>query len=196
MLAPWKKSNDNLDSVLKSREITLLSKVCIVKAMLLLLFFFSSSHTWIWELDDKKAESQRIDSLELWYWRILESPLDSKDIKPVRFKGKDWYWSWSSSTLAWPPDVKSLLSGKDPYAEKDWRQVEECVPEDRMVGWHHRLNGHEFEQIMSLGNNEGQGSLACYSPWVHKSWTQLSIWTTTTRIFHSLLWSTQSMTLS
>ena len=63
----------------------------------------------------------------------------------------------------WPPDAKSWIIGKDPDAGKDWRQEEEGTIEDEMVGWHHRLNGHEFEQ--TLGNTEGQGSLACCSPW-------------------------------
>ena len=64
----------------------------------------------------------------------------------------------------WPPDVKSQPIGKDPdFAGKDREQEEEGVTEDEMVGWHHRFNGHEFEQ--TLGDGEGQGSLACCSPW-------------------------------
>ena len=77
---------------------------------------------------------------------------------------KNWYWSWSSNTLAtWS---KSWLTGKDPDAGKDWRQEEKGTTEDKMVGWHHRLNGHEFEK--ALGDGEGQESLACCSPWGHR----------------------------
>ena len=76
-----------------------------------------------------------------------------------------------------PPDAKSWLTGKDPDAGKDWRQEEKGMTADEMVGWHHRLNGHEFEQ--APGDSEGQGSLACCSPWVAKNRTQLSDWTAT-----------------
>ena len=65
-----------------------------------------------------------------------------------------------------PPDAKNQLTGKDPDARKDWRQEEKGMTEDEMVGWHHRLNGHEFEQ--ALRDGEGQGSLVCCSPWGHK----------------------------
>ena len=64
------------------------------------------------------------------------------------------------------PDAKSQLTGKDPDAGKDWRQEEKGMTEDEMVGWHHWLDGHEFEQV--LGDGDGQGSLACCSPWGHK----------------------------
>ena len=78
----------------------------------------------------------------------------------------------------WPPDAKSWPIRKDPDSGKDWRQGEKGMTEDEMVGWHHQLNGHEFEQ--ALGDGEGQGSLACCSPLVAKSRTWLSNWTTTT----------------
>ena len=68
--------------------------------------------------------------------------------------------------ILWPPDAKSQLIGKDTDAGKDWGQEEKGVAEDKMVGWHHRLNGHEFEQ--TLGDSEWQGSLACCSPWGRK----------------------------
>ena len=86
---------------------------------------------------------------------------------------KDWCWSWSSSI--WPPNVKSGVTRKDPDAGKDWRQKEKERTEDEMVGWHHRLNGHEFQQ--APGDGEGQESLVCCSPWVAMSRTQLSYWT-------------------
>ena len=73
---------------------------------------------------------------------------------------KDWCRSWSSSF--WPPDVKNWLLGKDPDAEKDWRQEEKGMTEDEMVGWHHQLDRHEFEQALGV---DGQGSLVCCCPW-------------------------------
>ena len=75
----------------------------------------------------------------------------------------------------WPPNVKNWLIGKDPNAGKDWRQEEKGTTEDEMVGWYHQLDGHEFEQTLAVG--DGQGSLACCSPWVAKSQTWLSNWT-------------------
>ena len=100
--------------------------------------------------------------------KTLESPLDSKEIQPVHPK---WNQSWmcigrtdaeTEATILWPPDVKNWLTGKDPDAGKDWRQKKRTT-EDEMVGWHHRLNGHEFEQAQRVG--DGQGSLVCCSPW-------------------------------
>ena len=90
---------------------------------------------------------------------------------------KDWCWSWSYNTLA---DVKNWLIGNNPDAGKDWRQEEKGTTEDEMVGWHHRLNGHVFEQV--LGISDGQGSLAWCSPWDSKEsnttkwlfWTELN----------------------
>ena len=97
--------------------------------------------------------------------KVLESPLDSK-IKPVNSKGNQpWIFTGRSNAEApilWPPEAKSQLIGKDPDAGKDWSQEEKRITEDKMVGWYHWLNGHEFEQIW--GDREGQGNLVCYSP--------------------------------
>ena len=94
-------------------------------------------------------------------------PLDSKEIKPVNPK-ENQHWIFIGRTEAetpilWLPDVKSQPTGKDPDAGKDWRQEEKRLTEDEMVEWHHQLNGHEFEK--TPGYSEGQGSLACCSPW-------------------------------
>ena len=103
--------------------------------------------------------------------KTLESSLDSKEIKPVKTKGnQSWIFigrtdAKAEAPIFWPPDVKSQLIGKDPDAGKDWRQ-EKGTTEVEMVGWHHQLNGHEFEQ--TLGDCEGQGSLAYCSPWSYK----------------------------
>ena len=102
-------------------------------------------------------------------WKTLESLLDCKEIKSVSFKGNQhWILIGRTETKApilWPLDAKTSLIGKDPDAGKDWRQEEEMT-EDEMVGWHHQLNGHEFEH--TPGNNQGQGNLRCCSPWGHK----------------------------
>ena len=118
----------------------------------------------------KKAENQRTDAFELWCWRrLLRVPWTCKEIQPVNPKGN---WSWiftgradAEAPILWPLDEKNWLIGKDSDAGKDWRQKEEET-EDEMVGWPHWLNGHEFEQVLGVG--DGQGSLAWCSPWDHK----------------------------
>ena len=106
--------------------------------------------------------------------KTLENPLDSKEIKSVNPKGNQpWIFigrtdAEDEAPLLWPPDVNSHLNGKDPDAGKDWRQEEKGRTEDEMVGWHHWLNGHEFEQTQ--GDSEGQESLECCSPWVGHDW--------------------------
>ena len=115
-------------------------------------YSFSSSHVWMWESDYKESWA-----LKNWcFWSVvlektLESPLDCKEIQPVHPKGNQ---SWivfgktdaeAETLILWPPDAKSWLIGKDPDAGKYWRQEEKWATEDEMVGWHHRLNGHEFE---------------------------------------------------
>ena len=102
---------------------------------------------------------------------ILESPLDSKEIKPVNPKGnKSWIFIGRTDTEAetptlWPPDVKSRVTGKNPNAGKGWGQKEKGATENEMVGWSHWLNASEFEQTPE--DSEEQGSLECYSPWGH-----------------------------
>ena len=103
--------------------------------------------------------------------KTLEIPLDCKEIKPANPKGnQSWIFirrtdAEAEAQVLWPLDVKSWLIRKDPDAGKDWRQ-EKGRTEDEMVWWHHRLNGHEFEQ--ASGDGEGQGSLECCSPWGRK----------------------------
>ena len=116
--------------------------------------------------------------------KTLESPLGSKEIKPVNPKGNQpWIFIGGTDVEAkapilWPPDMKSQLTGKDPDAGKDWRQEEKGTTEDEMVGWHHQLNGHELEQIP--GDGDGQGSLVCCSPWGRKESDMTERWNTTT----------------
>ena len=131
---------------------------------------FSSSHVWMGQLEYKKAECWRIDAFELWCWRTLESPLDCEEIQPVNPK-RNQLWIFIGRTVAeapilWSSDAKRQFIGKGPDAGKDERQKEKRMSEDKMVGWHHWLNGHEFEQ--TLGDSGGQRSLVCYNPWGRK----------------------------
>ena len=135
----------NLDSILKSRDITLPTKVHLVKAMVFPAAMYGCES---WTI--KKAECWRVSAFELWCWRTLESPLDCKEVQPVHPKGNQ---SWiligrteAEAPILWSPDGKSQLIGKDPDAGIDWRQREKGAIEDEMVGWHHQLSGHEFEQ--------------------------------------------------
>ena len=113
--------------------------------------------------------------------KSLESPLDCKEIQPVNPKGSQpWIFIGMADAEAealalWPPDAKSQLIGKAPDAGKDWRQEEKGTTEDKMVGWYHWVDGHEFEQAPWVG--DGQGVLVCCSPWGHKELDRLSNWT-------------------
>ena len=116
----------------------------------------------------KKAERQRTDAFQLWFWRRLLSPLDSKEIQPVRPKGNQ-SWIFTARTVAeaeapilWPPDIESWLIGKDPDAGKDWRQKKR-VPEDEIIRQYHWRNRHDYDE-QTPGDSEAQGSLACCSP--------------------------------
>ena len=142
-----RKVMTKLDSVLKSRDVTLPAKVHLVKAMV-----FSSGHVWMWELDYK--ESWALKSWCLWtvvLEKTLESPLECKEIQSVHPKrNQSWIFIGRTDDEAetprlWPPAVKNWLTGKDPDAGKDWRQEGKGMTEGEMVGWHHRLNGHEFK---------------------------------------------------
>ena len=148
------------------------------------MFFFSSSHVWMWELDHKEGWAPKSWCFQtVVLEKTLENPLDCKKIQPLHSKANR-FWTLIGRTdaeaealILWPCDVKSWLIGKDPDAGKDWKQ-KEGLAEDEMVRWYHQLNGHEFEQ--APGDRERQGSLACCRPWrVTKSQTQLSGWTTT-----------------
>ena len=126
----------NIDSMLKSRDITLPTKVCLVKAMVFPVAMYGCES---WTV--KQAEHRRTDALELWCWRRLESPLDCKEIQPVHPKG-DQSWIFIGRTdaeaeipILWPADAKNWLIWKDPDAGKDWRQEEKGATEDEWDGW-------------------------------------------------------------
>ena len=129
-----RKAMTNVDSILKSRDITLPTKVHIVKAMVFSVVMYGCE---IWTI--KKVECRRTDAFEMWCWRRLESPLDSKEIKPVNPKGNQ-PWTFIGTTdaeaeapILWPPDERDQLIGKDPDAGKDWGQEEKGVAEVEMV---------------------------------------------------------------
>ena len=162
MLLLGRKAMTNLDSILKSRDITLPTKVCLVKVFPVVMYGCEN-----WTI--KKAEHWRINTFELWCWRRpLRVPWAArrsnqsslKEINPeYLLEGLIW-WNWSSNTLATWYQEPTL--GKVPDAGKYWRQEEMETTEDEMVGWHHWLNGQEFEP--APGDGEGQG-LACRCPW-------------------------------
>ena len=139
-----RKDMTNQDSLLKSRDITLPTKVHLVKAVVF--------PVWMRELDYKESWASK----NWCFWtvvleKMLESPLDCKEIQQVHPKG-DQFWVFIGRTDAeaetlifWPPDAKSWLVWKDPDAGKEWGQEEKGTTEDEMVGWHHWLYGHEFE---------------------------------------------------
>ena len=163
-----RKVMTNLDSILKSRDITLPTKVHLVKS-----YGFSSSHVWIWEVDYKESWAPK----NWCVWIVVlektsESPLDCKEIQAVHPK-RDQSWVFIGRTdaeaetpILWPSDAKSWLIWKDPDAGKDWRREEKGMTEDEMVGWHHWLNGHGSEWTPGVG--DGQGGLVCCGSWGHK----------------------------
>ena len=135
----------NLESISKSTNSTLSIKVYLVKATVFPVVMYRCES---WTV--KKAEQWRTDVFELWCWRRpLGVPWTARRSKQSILKEsvlniywKDWCWSWKSNT--WPPDGKNWLTGKDSDAGEDWAQEEKGVTDDKMVGWHHWLNGHEF----------------------------------------------------
>ena len=184
MLAPWKKSCDKPRQHIKKQRHYFAGKGLSSQG-----YGFSSSHAWMWELDHKESWM-----LKNWcFWTVVlektpESPLDCK-IKPVSPKGnKSWIFigradAEAETPILWPPDVKNRLNEKkNPDAWKEWRQEEKGTAENEMVGCHHWLVGHKFEQAPGFG--DGQGSLACYCPWGCKESDQLSDWTKLTEVEH------------
>ena len=170
----------NLDSILKSRDITLPTKVHLVKSIVFLVVMYGC-----------ELECEDSWVLKNWcFWivvleKTLESPLDCKAIQPVHPKG-DQSWVFIGRTNAeaetpvlWPHHAKSWLIGKDSDAGRDWGQEEKVTTEDEMAGWHHQLNGREFR--WTPGVVDGQGGLACCDSWGHKepdtperlNWTEL-----------------------
>ena len=175
MLAPWKKSYDQPRQHIKKQRHYFANKGPSSQS-----YGFSSSHVCMWKLDYKESWV-----LKNWcFWTVvlektLESPLDCKEIQPVNPKGNlSWIFIGrtdveAETPILRPPDAKNWLIWRDPDCGKDWRWEEKGMTEDEMVEWHHRLDGHEFEQTLGVG--DGLGSLACCSPWgcrVRHDWTE------------------------
>ena len=147
MLALWRKSYDQPRQHIKKQRHYFTNKGPPSQS-----YGFSSSHVWMWKLDYK--ESRVLKNGCFWIMvleKTLESPQDFKEIQPIHPKGNQ---SWilvrrtdaeAETPILWPPDVKNWLIGKDHDVGKDWRPEKKRIAEDDMIGWHHRLAGHEFE---------------------------------------------------
>ena len=143
----WRKVLTNLDSILKSRDITFPTKVWLVKAMVFPVVMYGCDS---WTV--KKAECQK----NCCFWivvleKTLEGPLDCKEIQPEHLKG-DQSWMFigriddeAETPILWPPHAKGWLIGKDPVADRKWGQEVKGMTENEMAGWHHRLDGDECE---------------------------------------------------
>ena len=180
MLALWKESYDKPNQHVKKQRHYFAEKSPSSPS-----YGFSSSHIWMWELDHKESWVPKnwcfwIEVLE----NTLGSLLDCKEIKSVNPKGnQSWIFigrtdAEGEAPILWPPVVKNWLIERNPDAGNGWRQEEKAMTEDEVVGRHHRLNGHEFEQAPGAG--DGQGSLACCSSWgrrVGRNWVaELNDW--------------------
>ena len=154
-----RKVMTNQESILKSRDITLPTKVHLVKASFPVDMYGCESRTV------KKAEHWRIDVFELWCWRrILRVPWTARRSNQSILKVFIGRTDVEAETpILWPPDAKNWLIGKEPDAGKDWRWEEKGTTEDEMAGWHHWLDGRESEWIPGVG--DGQGGLACCDSW-------------------------------
>ena len=168
----------NLDSMLKSRDITLPTKICILKAMVFPVVTYGCE-SWT----SKKAERWRIDAcgaredFQKFLGQQGDQTSQSSGRSTLIIHWKDWCWSWSTSILViW---CEQTTHWKSPDAGKDWGQKEKGASEDEMAGRHHQCNKHELGQ--TPGDGEGQGGLACYSPWSHKEsdtmeWLTHTLW--------------------
>ena len=182
----------NLESIFKSRDITLPTKVYLVKVIVFPVVVYGC------ELDYKESWVPK----NWCFWTVvlektLKSPWNCKEIKPVNPKGNQ---SWifigrtdgkAETSILWPHDVKNWCIWKDLDAGKDWRWEEMGTSEDKMVGWHHQFDGHESEQTPGVG--DGQGSLVCCSPWGRQEsdTTERLNWTELTP--YSLSWETRKV---
>ena len=180
MLTPWKKRYDQPRQHIKNQRHYFANESLSSQS-----YGFSSSYVCMWEFDCKESRMP-----ENWcFWTVvlektLESPLDCKEIQPVHSEG-DQSWVFIGRTdaeapILWPPHVKSWLIVIDSDAGRDWGQEEKGTTEDEMAGWHHWLDGHEFEWTLGVG--DGQGGLMCCDSWGRKEsdtteWLNWTEWT-------------------
>ena len=159
MLVPWKKSYEKPRQNIKMQRHYFADKGLYSQS-----YGFFCSRVWMWELYHKQSWAP-----ENWFWTVvLTVPWTARRSNQSILKEIS-----PEALILWPPDAKNWLTGKDPDAGKDWRQEKKGMTKDKIVGWHHWLDGHEFEQ--APGVCDGHGSLACYR--VAKGWTRLSDWT-------------------
>ena len=163
-----RKAMINIDNIL-SRDLTLPTKVCVVKAVVFLVVMYECES---WTIEKAVAKELMLLNCDVG-GDYSESPGQQGDPTSQSWRKGSQPWIFTGRTdaeaeapILWPPDVKSRLIGKDPHAGKDWRPEEKGTTDNEMVGWHHWINRHEFEYIPEDG--EGQGSLACCSPWCHR----------------------------
>ena len=175
---PWKESCDQLRQHIKKQRHYFANKGPSSQG-----YGFSSSHVWMWELDCK--ESWALKNCCFWtvvLEKTLERPLDCTEIKPDNPEGnQSWIFIGRTDAEAETPlfsllDAKCRLIRRDPDVRKDWRQEEKKTTEDKMVVWHHQLNGHDLSKLWKMVRT---GSLVCCNPWCRKCQTQLSDWITT-----------------
>ena len=179
-----RKAVMNPDSILQSRDITLPISLSSQS------YGFSTSYVWMWELDDKESWVPK----NWCFWTVvlektLESPLDSKEIKPVNPKGNQtWIFigrTDAEAPILWPPDGKSQLIGKDPNSGEVWRQKEKRAAEMR---WLDSITDSMNMNLSKLGDGEGQGSLACCSPWGFKE-SDTTYWLNNSNVTQNIIFS-------
>ena len=168
MLTPWKESYDQPRQHVKKQRHYFVNKGLCSQG-----YGLSSGHIWMWELDCEESWAPK----NWCFWTVVlekttESPFDCKAIQPAHPK-VDQSWVFigrtdveAETSILWPSNMKSWLIWKDPDAGRDWGQEEKGTTEDEMAGWHHRLNGREFEWTPGVG--DGQGGLACCNSWGRK----------------------------
>ena len=190
MHSPWKKSYNQPRQHFEKQRLCFADKGPSSQS-----YGFSSSHVWIWELDYKKIWAPKTKC----FWNVvlektLESPWNCKEIKSISPKENQARMfigrtdAEAEAPILWPPDVNRHIA-KDPDAGKDWRQEEKWTTEGEMVGWHHWLNGQEFEQAPWVG--DGQRSLGCCSPWGHRvghDWVTELNWTELMKRTYNVKW--------
>ena len=147
MLFPWKESYDNQDWTFKSRDITLLKKICFIKTMVFLVVMWDLDHKEGWVPKNWCFQIMVLDKTLEIPWRVIRS--NQSIIKKINPEySLEGLMLKAESPILWPSHVQNLTHWTIPWCWKDWGKWDKGVTEDEMVGWHHQLNGHEFEQTL------------------------------------------------